>query len=302
MKNSLLILTTLLCLATSTAGQTSPRSSSPTAPPQTLRPNLVFVIADQLRYQSCGFAGDSKAMTPNLDTLAKQGVVFRNAVSGHPVCAAFRASLFTGKYTTSTGMVINELRMNPNHEFLAQVLTRQGYDTGYIGKWHLRANELGNHYDPKNSFTPPGPYRFGFDGFWAAYNFHHENYKGYYHLDGPEKIPVKGYEPDFQTELAMDQIKRYSRAGKPFALFLSIGTPHDPWNPENVPAKYYAMFADEGKTPRFTLPPNYKPENDPYSDEWGKFKDPAQRQNIPRMMRGYYAMIANLDLNFGRLL
>jgi arylsulfatase A-like enzyme len=48
--------------------------------------------------------------------------------------------------------------------------------------------------------------------------------------------------------------------------------------------------------------PNYQPENDPYSDEWGKFKDPAQRQNIPRMMRGYYAMAANLDWNVGRLL
>ena len=62
------------------------------------------------------------------------------------------------------------------------------------------------------------------------------------------------------------------------------------------------MFADEGKTPRFTLPPNYKPEDDPYSDAWGRFENAAQRQNIPQMMRGYYAMIANVDWNFGRLL
>ena len=302
MRNTLLILTGLVSFAVSAFAQPLPRASSPTAPPRSSKPNLVFVIADQLRYQSCGFAGDSKARTPQLDGLARQGVVFRNAVSGHPVCAAFRASLFTGKYTTSTGMVINELRMNPNHECLAQVLTRNGYDTGYIGKWHLWANELGNHYDSKNSFTPPGPYRLGFDGFWAAYNFHHENYKGYYHTYSPEKILVNGYEPDFQTELAIDRIKHYSRAGKPFALFLSIGAPHDPWNPENVPAKYYAMFADEGKTPRFTLPPNYKPEDDPYSDAWGRFENAAQRQNIPQMLRGYYAMIANVDWNFGRLL
>ena len=160
------------------------------------RPNLIFVLADQLRYQSCGFAGDREARTPNIDTLASQGVVFRNAVSGHPVCAAYRASLFTGKYTTSTGMVINELRMNPNHECLGHVLTRHGYETAYIGKWHLWANELGNHEDPRNSFVPPGPCRLGFDGFWAAYNFHHDYYRGYYHTDSPEKILVKGYEPD----------------------------------------------------------------------------------------------------------
>ncbi len=266
------------------------------------KPNLVFVLADQLRYQSCGFAGDAKARTPNLDTLAGQGITFRNAISGHPVCAPFRASLFTGKYTTSTGMVINELRMNPNHECLAHVLTRHGYETAYIGKWHLWANELGNHYDPKNSFTPPGPYRLGFDGFWAAYNFHHENYKGYYHTDSPEKIAVAGYEPDAQTEMAIGLIQRYARGAKPFSLFLSIGTPHDPWTPENVPPEYYAMFADEPGTPRFTLPPNYKPENDPYSDSWGRFKGPVERKNIPVMMRGYYAMIANLDWNLGRLL
>ena len=154
----------------------------------TAQPDLL--LADQLRYQSCGFAGDAKAHTPNLDRLA--GRASSSATpSRHPVCAAYRASLFTGKYTTSTGMVINELRMNTNHVFLAQVLTRHGYDTGYIGKWHLWANELGNHYDPKNSFTPPGPYRFGFDGFWAAYNFHHEYYDGYYHTDSPEKIPAR---------------------------------------------------------------------------------------------------------------
>ncbi len=265
-------------------------------------PNLVFILADQLRYQSCGLAGDTKARTPEIDRLASQGVVFRNAISGHPVCAPYRASLLTGKYTTSTGMVINELRMNPDHECFAHVLTKGGYETAYIGKWHLWANELGNHDDPKNSFTPPGPYRLGFDGFWAAYNFHHEYYKAYYHTDSPEKIPVKGYEPDVQTEMAIDLVRKYAAGEKPFALFLSIGTPHDPWGPDNVPPEYYAMFADEGGRPRFTLPPNYKPENDPYSDAWGRFKNEAERRAIPRMMRGYYAMTANLDWNVGRLL
>ena len=282
--------------------ESRPEENSQAGGPPPSRPNLVFVIADQLRYQSCGFAGDSKAKTPNIDRLASQSIVFRNAVSGHPVCAPFRASLFTGKYTTSTGMVINELRMNPNHECLGHVLTRNGYETAYIGKWHLWANELGNHYDPKNSFTPPGPYRLGFDGFWAAYNFHHEYYKGYYHADTSEKIPVKGYEPDGQTDMAKDLIVRYARSAKPFALFLSVGTPHDPWGADNVPPEYYAMFADEGGTPRFKLPPNYKAENDPYADDWGRYKGPEERGTIPAMMRGYYAMTANLDWNLGRLL
>jgi arylsulfatase A-like enzyme len=297
-----LILAVLAGSVVSALAETSARPAPQAAADRKSQPNLLFIIADQLRYQSCGFAGDARAKTPQLDALARQGVIFRNAVSGHPVCAAFRASLFTGKYTTSTGMVINELRLNTNHVFLAQVLDRHGYDTGYIGKWHLWANELGNHYDPKNSFTPPGPYRFGFDGFWAAYNFHHEYYKAYYHTDSPEKMPVKDYEPDFQAELAIGQIKNYATAGRPFALFLSFGEPHDPWTRENVPPEYYAMFADEGGKPRFTLPPNYKPENDPYADEWGRFKGPGERKQLPEWMRIYYAMAANLDWNIGRVL
>ena len=71
------------------------------------RPNLIYVFADQLRYESVGYAGDAKARTPHIDRLAAQGVSFRNMVSNTPVCAAYRASLFTGQYASSTGMVIN---------------------------------------------------------------------------------------------------------------------------------------------------------------------------------------------------
>ena len=139
-----------------------------------MRPNIIYVLADQLRHQSCGYAGDGAARTPNIDRLAASGVDFCQAVSAMPVCSAYRASLFTGKYTSSTGMVINELRMNTNHTCLAHCLTQAGYETGYIGKWHLYANQLGHHRDPRNSFVLRGPDRLGFDGYWAAYNFHHE--------------------------------------------------------------------------------------------------------------------------------
>ena len=104
------------------------------------RPNLVYVFADQLRYQSCGYAGDEYARTPNIDRLAAQGCNFHQAISNTPVCAPHRASLMTGKCQSSTGMVINELRLSPEHETFGQALTRGGYRTAYIGKWHLWAN------------------------------------------------------------------------------------------------------------------------------------------------------------------
>src|SRR5688500_9556499 len=183
-------------------------------------PHLVFVFADQLRYQALGYAGEARAHTPNIDRLARQGVDFHQAIASAPVCTAYRASLLTGKYTTSHGMVINELRMTPNQRCLGHVLTDAGYQTGYIGKWHLYANELGNHMDPRNSFVPRGPHRLGFDGAWMAYNFHHENYDSYYHTESPEKIFYGPgvYEPDAQTDLAIDFIRGATRSHQPFAL------------------------------------------------------------------------------------
>ncbi|TFG88034.1 MAG: twin-arginine translocation signal domain-containing protein, partial [Gemmatimonadales bacterium] len=264
------------------------------------RPNLVFVFADQLRYASCGYAGDPLARTPNIDRLAAQGTSFSNAVSSTPVCSAFRASLLTGKYTTSTGMVINELRLSPDHECFGHVLSRGGYQTAYIGKWHLWANQLGRHDDDRNAFIPPGPYRLGFDGHWAAYNFHHIYHNAYYYQDEPRKIRWGGkdtYEPDAQTDMAIDWMTRASRGDEPFALFLSWGTPHDPWGWDNVPKR----FADRFRNVEFPKPPNYKASNDPYADGWARFR-PRVRAHLEQWQRAYYAMTANLDWNLGRLL
>lgn len=70
------------------------------------KPNLVYIFADQLRHDTLGYAGDKKAITPNLDKLASEGVNFVNTTCVFPVCAAYRASLFTGKYTSSNGICL----------------------------------------------------------------------------------------------------------------------------------------------------------------------------------------------------
>lgn len=261
-------------------------------------PNLVYVFADQLRYDALGCNGGRTALTPNLDALACECTNLDNAVSGHPVCAPYRASLFTGKYTTSTGMVINEIRMNPNHRCFAHVLTDADYETCYIGKWHLYATQFGHHYQPKNSFVPQGPDRLGFDDTFVHYNFHHQYYapKAYYHLNTPEKLPVEGYEPDYMTDFAIRELERMSKADRPFALFLSLGTPHDPWTPENVPQEYLERFKDM----EFPLPDNYEAHNDPYADLWARLSR-HQRKLLPEWMKVYAAMAANLDDNVGKL-
>ncbi|HBQ65030.1 MAG TPA: hypothetical protein DD727_08980 [Clostridiales bacterium] len=266
------------------------------------RPNLVFVFADQLRRCSLGYAGDKLAYTPNIDSLASQSLDFYNCVSGHPVCSAYRASLLTGKYTTSTGMVINEIRLNPDHhpDTFAHVLRRNGYETDYIGKWHMYANQFGYHDKPENSFIPPGKHRLGFDGYFAAYNFHHQYYGGYYHLDTPEKIPMLGYEPDRLTDLCLNRIDHWVDAAQkgndqPFAIFLSLPTPHDPWRPKDAPPELLEQFKDI----EFPTPDNYSDTLDSHGDQWSnKQKSPEQ---IRSWMRVYYAMVANIDENVGRI-
>ena len=267
------------------------------APAAARRPNLVYVFADQLRYQSCGYAGDEYARTPNLDKLAAQGCNFHQAIANTPVCAPYRASLMTGKCQSSTGMVINELRLSPEHETFGRVLTRGGYRTGYIGKWHLWANELGHHEETRNGFVPPGPYRLGFDDLWQAYNFNHTYYRSPYFENDATRHIRQEYEPDGQTAAAIQFLRANANADRPFALFLSWGPPHDPWDDANVPPEYRETFRGVALPRR----PNYSEISDPYADDWAKLPADFPRR-IDAWQCAYYAQTANIDWNVGRLM
>lgn len=284
-------------LGSALAGATALGLSSTACGTRDRKPNLIYVFADQLRYQSCGYAGDELAYTPALDRLAGESCNLRQAISNTPVCAAYRSSLLTGKCQSSTGMVINELRLSPEHRCIGHALTDAGYDTGYIGKWHLWANELGGHGKTVNGFVPPGPYRLGFGGHWAAYNFSHIYYNAPYFRDTPDREIWEGYETDSQTEMALDYIRGHAGQPNPFALFLSWGPPHDPWNPENAPSAWNEHYREK------TIPhgPNFSLDPDPYADNWGRLT-PTYGQDIDGFMRGYYAQTASLDHNITRLL
>lgn len=267
------------------------------AAPARKRPNLVYVFADQLRYSSCGYAGDEFARTPNIDRLAAEGCNLHQTVASTPVCAPYRASLMTGKYQSSTGMVINEIRLSPEHKCFGHVLTEGGYRTGYIGKWHLWANQLGHHNLTQNGFTPPGPYRLGFDGFWAAYNFNHYYFHSPYFLNNTEPHIRQGYEPDGQTDMAIDFVKSAAKGNEPFALFLSWGPPHYPWGLDNVDPKWSEQF----RKVDIPLAPNYSNRSDPYADAWQTLP-PNYDAKVHDWMRTYYAQTASLDANLGRLM
>ncbi|MHC4388057.1 MAG: sulfatase-like hydrolase/transferase, partial [Planctomycetota bacterium] len=101
------------------------------------RPNVVFLLADQWRAQATGYSGDPNAVTPALDALAKESVNLTNAVSGCPVCCPYRASLMTGQYPLTHGVIMNDVQLGSRAVSMAEVYKSAGYDTAYIGKWHL---------------------------------------------------------------------------------------------------------------------------------------------------------------------
>ena len=231
------------------------------------KPNVVFIFPDQMRGEAMHCAGNSDVITPNLDRFASEGTLFTNAISNTPLCVPSRGTLLTGRYPLSHRAVTNDLPLDENEVSIAEVLKEKGYNTGYIGKWHLDGV-------PRDKFTPPGKRRFGFD-YWAAWECHHNYFNGKYYRDTPDPIHIPGYEPDFQTDLAIKYIKDHK--DHPFFLFVSPGTPHNPY--ELVPQKYKDMYTSS----RLTLRPNCAGED-------------------RRAIADYYAAITSLDWNIGRIL
>jgi len=237
------------------------------------KPNLVFILADQWRAQATGYAGDVNARTPNLDKLAAESVNFSNAVSGCPVCCPYRASLMTGRYPLTHGVFLNDVPLNTEAVSIAQAYNKAGYDTGYIGKWHLDGRD-------RNAFIPRER-RQGFQ-FWKAFGCSHDYNDSFYYGDENVKLKWDGYDAIAQTREAQRYIRehtgrstwRLSTGGKPFALFLSWGPPHAPY--DTAPEKYRKLFSEA----QIKLRPNV-PE---------KFEVEARK-----VLAGYYAHIAALD-------
>ena len=233
--------------AMSMAARGVSRGAVSTEPVEAPRPNIVFVFADQWRAQAAGYAGDPNARTPNLDRLARESVNFSNAVSACPVCSPYRASLLTGRYPLSHGVFLNDVPLLDESLSIAQAARQAGYDTGYIGKWHLLGSASG--YENRAAFIPPDR-RLGFD-FWRAMECTHEYNASDYYAEENVKLRWDGYDAFAQTREAQGYIRGHA-GGKPFCLFLSWGPPDNPY--QTAPQKYRDLFKEEDLVLRANVP------------------------------------------------
>ncbi len=193
---------------------------------QKSKPNLLLIIADQFRWDFVSAYGlNPMGVTPNLDSIARRGVAFRNCVTNQPLCCPSRSSLFTGQYPSQTGVWKNGYGLRPGATTLATTLKAEGYTTNYIGKWHL-APSVGVP-TPIHGFVPPA-YRGGFDDLWLASNeleLTSHPYEGTIWNNEGEPLTFHDvYRVDYLTQLAVDFLKKPQ--AKPFFLVVSQLEPH----------------------------------------------------------------------------
>ncbi|TDD25534.1 hypothetical protein E1294_02805 [Nonomuraea diastatica] len=250
------------------------RRDRPAGVPGVTAPNLVVLLADQWRGQDQGWLDGargraSQVRTPHLDRLAAGGAAIAGGCSSSPVCGPSRGSLLTGRLPHQHGVVANDLPLSPRLETLGTALSGAGYRTGWIGKWHLAGL-------PRDKWVPPAA-RPGIEH-WAGVDCSHDHLDGHYYVgaESPTRIDFVGYEPEVQTDLAVEFL-----AGQdaPFFLTVCYNPPHDPY--DSVPERLRTGYPIE----RMTVPPNT-----PGSDE---------RREVQRL---YWSAITAVDAQIGRIL
>jgi len=240
------------------------------------RPNILFLLTDDLAPDAVGFAGSPQVRTPHLDRLAREGAVLRNAFCVTPVCSPSRASIVTSRYGSQLDILdwINpavepERGLNPNTVTWMELLQEVGYATALVGKWHLG----------------------------TALRFH-PTLQGYDHftgfLDGgrPTRDPVfevgghnakqTGFTADVTADFALQYLETHAVEEKPFALSVHFREPHAPWLPA----------ADEDRVPYEQIEVATPQPSHPLLDT----------PRMERITREYYASVASVDRNVGRIL
>ena len=230
------------------------------------KPNVIIVFGDQWRAQAMGYNGNNIVQTPVLDKLSEKSVNFANAIAGCPVCCPYRASLITGQYPQTHGVFVNDVPLSDDATSIAQAFAGAGYDTAYVGKWHLDGRGRINYIPPER--------RQGFD-YWKVLECTHDyNDSIYYDNNCDEKKTWEGYDAIAQTKDFCEYIRDHASNEKPIFGILSWGPPHNPY--ESAPEEFKQMYKPED----IELRPNVPEE---------------EKERARDEIAGYYAHCSALD-------
>ena len=239
------------------------------------KPNVIVFFTDQQRWDTTGLHGNPMGLTPNLDRMGRMHTHVANSFTCQPVCGPARAVLQTGLYATNTTCFRNGIPLPEGSRTLAHYFGDAGYQTAYIGKWHLYGRERG----------VPGPvpasHRFGYD-YWLASDvleFTSDAYDTVMYDNDEQPVKLPGYRVDALTDAAVRYVDAHQE--EPFFLFISYIEPH------------FQNHLDD-----YPPPDGYREQ---YTGGWVPPDLAALGGSTYQHLGGYYGMVKRLDEAYGRL-
>jgi arylsulfatase A-like enzyme len=264
---------------------------------QDQRPNILFIYSDDHAQHAISAYGSAINQTPQIDRLAREGMLFTNSFVTNSICGPARATVLTGKYSHRNGFAQNDQSFDGDQPTVPKMLRQAGYQTAIIGKWHLNSDPQGfDHW-----FVLPG------QGL----------YEDPWFLDNGTRIKVPGYVTDIITERSIEWLSQGRDKSKPFLLMCQHKAPHRNWQPA---PRHAAMFADADVPKPVTFDDDWKNRSPAAADttmtiehhltpndvkgEAPEGLDAEQRKNwlYQRYIKDYLRCIAAVDESVGRVL
>ena len=256
-----------------------------------MRPNIIFILTDDQRFDAIGYSGNSLVHTPEMDSLARSGTYFHNAMATTPICAASRASILTGLYERTHGysFTSGKIRASYMETSYPTILRANGYQTAFYGKYGVKYDSLEKQFDVFESYDRNGKF---------------PDRRGYYYKTlGKDSVHLTRY----TGQKALDYIKGAEK-GQPFNLSLSFSAPHAHDNAED---QYFWQEESDKLLQEIDMP---SPElaSDKFFDEQPKFvRDGFNRtrwywrydtpEKYQHSVKGYYRMISGIDREIGKI-
>ncbi len=255
------------------------------------RPNIIFILTDDQRFDALGYAGNPLIHTPQMDELAKNGTYFKNAMVTTPICAASRASILTGLYERTHGYDFTSGKIGSSYMQTSYpiILKENGYQTAFYGKYGVKYDSLEKQFDTYESYDRNGklPDRRGY----------------YYKTLGKDSVHLTRY----TGQKALDYIDTVDK-GKPFCLSLSFSAPHAH---DNAEEQYFwqkksDLLLQEVDMPEpdlaedefFNQQPKFVREGFNRSRWYWRYDTPEKYQHS---LKGYYRMISGIDNEIGKI-
>ncbi|MBT2161256.1 sulfatase-like hydrolase/transferase [Zobellia barbeyronii] len=258
---------------------------------QANKPNIIFILTDDQRFDALGYAGNKLISTPEMDKLAKKGTYFENAMVTTPICAASRASILTGLYerTHNFNFQTGNIRESYMAESYPSILKENGYFTGFYGKYGVRYDNLKNQFDEYESYDRNNEYK---------------DKRGYYYKTlGKDTVHLTRYTGQKAIDFIADV-----KTDKPFCLSLSFSAPHAHDGAED---QYFWQTESDALLQNINMPDADLGE-DKYFEAQPKFvRDGFNRlrwtwrydtpEKYQHSVKGYYRMISGIDREIAKI-